>query len=249
MRNVVLDRSQLVVIVPDDAVFDRPLTDSPNMPSAIGTQEIEDQRMRYEAWNAAGFVGGGASVFSGVCRGNKVYVVVPRDVYDDRSPPRSVLTKREDDETAARQESEKKTGDRRIAAARRNAQLKADFHWMPKNCGGVAWGVEQRILAFTQTKMLVYKPGHSGYVDRMSGSVYDPAELVIYTCKIVKDKPTYPGTSAGIGSCLGLPLNLPTDFRLSPKHLRQNINMLAEALGVDVVRFGAWRGEKTLDLR
>lgn len=252
MKHVILHRSQLVANVDDEHVFVRPLLDPVGMPPA---QLVEDQRVRYEAWEACKFVIGGASVFAGVCDGIKVYVVIPKRVYDEERHPVPVLTKDEDDIRRLQEEREAKRKAKRSAAVERREQRLARYEIIPKHHGGVDYGVEQRVLIRTKNFVLTWRPGRTAYLDRGAGQVYSRGEFSIMPYTVTKDKAAcdHLGTGrlgyvckfTGEGS---KDIPAPKDFKMSPKGLVALFYQFEDALELErgyLDRTG-WTGEKTL---
>jgi hypothetical protein len=255
MKNVILHRSQLLAVVPDEDVFIRPLPDPEWAPHPA--QSVEDQNVRYQAWDACRHVIGGASVFGGVCGGCKVYVVIPYRVYNELHQPRRVKTKEEDDQQRFQEEQEAKRKAKRTKAQANRASRLLRYEVIPKCHGGVDYGVEQRVLIRTKTHVLTWRPGRSQYLDRGSGSVYARGEFTIMPYTVMKHVPVcdHIGTSKlgyvckfqGEGS---RDIPAPKDFKMSPKSLAALFHEFEDALGLSAhyLDNSGWTGEKTLVL-
>jgi hypothetical protein len=256
MKNVVLHRSQLLVIVPDEDVFLRPLPDPPGMPNPA--QAHEDQELRYAAWHACGFVIGGANVYAGVCGGHKCYVVVPNKVYDPDRRPMPVLTKEEDDTRRFQEEQAAKKEAKRVAALKNREVVRSRYEIIPKQHCGVNYGTEQRVLIRTKTHVLTWKPGTSSYLDRGAGSVYQRGEFCVMpyvktdgkiaACNHDGAHPLgYRCQFAGPGS---MDIPAPHGFKMAPKNLIAQFDGFEEALGLDAgtLKRSGWTGQKTLVL-
>lgn len=252
MKNVVLHRTQLLAIVPDEDVFLRPLPDPPGMPNLA--QEEQDQKLRYAAWDACKFVIGGAAVFGGVCEGHKCYVVLPRKVYDDRRRPLPVQTKEDDDQRRFDLEAELRRQEKIAAKKKRVEQLRSRYEIIPKQHCGVNYGTEQRVLIRTKTHVLTWKPGSSSYLDRGAGSVYQRGEFCVlpYQKTLTGNNDGahplgYRCQFAGPGS---MDIPAPHDFRMSPKNLIAQFDGFEAALKLKAgtLKASRWSGEKTLVL-
>jgi hypothetical protein len=252
MKNVVLHRSQLLAIVPDEDVFLRPLPDPPGMPNPA--QEHEDQELRYAAWHACHFVIGGASVYAGVCGGHKCYVVLSKKVYDPDRRPQPVRTKDEDDLIRTENDAARRREEKRAAAEVRRNQQRARYEIIPKEHCGVNYGTEQRVLIRTKTHVLTWKPGSSSYLDRGAGSVYQRGEFCVlpYQKTLTGNNDGahplgYRCQFAGPGS---MDIPAPHDFRMSPKNLIAQFDGFEAALKLKAgtLKASGWSGEKTLVL-
>ena len=257
MKNVVLHRSQLLVIAHDEDVFLRPLADPPGMPNPA--QAHEDQELRYAAWHVCGLVIGGANVYAGVCGGHKCYVVVPNKVYDPDRRPMPVLTREEDDTRRFQEEQQAKKEAKRVATLKNREFVRSRYEIIPRQHCGVNYGVEQRVLIRTKTHVLTWKPGSSSYLDRGAGTQYSRGEFVVMP---------YQKTDGKIAPCnhdgahpLGYrcehwgrdskDIPAPHGFKMAPKNLIGMFHVFEEALKLEagVLKDSLWTGEKTLVLQ
>lgn len=256
MKNVILHRSQLLAIVPDEHVFMRPLADPAWATNPA--QKIEDEKVRYEAWDACKYVIGGANVFGGTCGGQKVYVVIPCKVYDHSRYPVPVLTKEEDDTRRFQEEQQAKKAAKRLTAEKSRELARARYEIIPKQHCGVDYGVEQRVLIRTKTHVLTWRPGRSTYLDRGAGSVYNRGEFSVMPYEKTDGKIAacnhdgahplgYRCQFAGPGS---MDIPAPHGFKMSPKNLIAQFDGFEAALKLKAgtLKASGWTGEKTLVL-
>jgi hypothetical protein len=250
VKNVVLFRSQLLAIVPDGMVFKRPFND---LTDITPEQRLEDDKVRYRAWEEIAFIPEGGDVYAGECDGQRVYVALSAKIYSCKRYPCPVRTKAMDDEAAFEAEQAAKLAAKRQARTRAKQDLFKRYEIIPKEHHGVNYGTEQRVLIRTKNRVLTYRPGYSSYMDRGAGTEYHRAEFSIYTYEKFKpvsqrDKEVGLGYVLEFGSGPDIPT--PHGFKMSPKHLLPLFTTFEQQLGLPLgtLKATGWCGEKTLML-
>lgn len=202
--------------------------------------------VRYAAWDSR-LDRDSEKVYRGVTDEGKCFVVLHEHEYNDLRPPRPVSTKEQDDCDAAEIRRIEKLRAEKKARETGRKVLYDRYEWVSKLAGGVDYGVEQRVLIRTPKLILTHRKGYSAYLNRGSGTSYQPVEMIVYEYQIPAE-----GYNQGrvVPHFPGKPLPLNTKFHLCPKNLMGIHATIEKAMGLEpgTLDRSLWRGEKTLVL-
>ena len=229
---VTLNHTKLSIDLPKEKVFI--------------VKEEDGQEIRYYAWDIVRSLKEDDNVYRAVTAdGRLCYIVLSLQEYDPSYPPKVAKTREQDERESERTllaaEGMKRTLRRHI----RQEKIKSKYQLLPKVFSGVEWGSQGRVLVRTKDKMVVYRPGASSWAGRGSGPTYMKAHVTIHSYESDKDAIYF---TSKIGGALGFDIELPDKRRFCPKGINAIRPLLAKALGLSILSFDDWHGEKTLVL-